>query len=477
MVQTTFPNSMSQPSHVSVLLVRSALVLSVIMTVLLYSSCKMQSESVGEIEKYAQLCREHVCSDYKLMYRKGGEGAFIYPYLTPGSKSYANVLWDWDSWLSDVALRQIIAVVGNEDDSREALEYEQGCVLNFLAYTDTDGYMPIGIDQDTDPRKVRPDDAFSTNQHKPVLAQHAAFLTKEMGGDATWLNEGFGRMEAFISSYKEHYCHAETGLYYWKDDMAIGVDTDPSTFFRPNGSSASIYLNCLMYRELLAMEYLSTQLDKQEQAAQYHADADTLRTRIQRYCWDERDGMYYSVDIGLLPAEPREQMFFGHPFMLHEGAPRNYPCLIQRIGSWTGFMAIWAGIATEEQAERMVKENLLDERTFWAPYGVRTLSKMEAMYNMAATHNPSNWNGPIWGISNYMVFRGLVRYGMDDVARQLAEHTVTLYGEDLAACGELHEYYNPDTGEGIINPGFQNWNYLVLNMLCWMRGEKVVTEF
>jgi len=431
----------------------------------------------SDMERYAKLCREHVCGDYKLMYRQGGEGAFVFPYLTPGSKSYANVLWDWDSWLSDVALRQIIAVAGDEKDSREALAYEQGCVLNFLAYTDSDGYMPIGIDQNTDPRKVRPADAFATNQHKPVLAQHAAFLTREMGGDAKWLKEGFERMEKFIGSYKEHYRHAETGLFYWKDDMAIGVDTDPSTFFRPKGSSASIYLNCLMYRELLAMEYLAQQLGKKKQAAQYHADADTLRTRVQRYCWDERDGMYYSVDIGLLPAEPREQMFFGHPFMLHEGAPRYYPCLIQRIGSWTVFMALWAGIATPEQAERMVKENLLDERTFWAPYGVRTLSKMEAMYSMAATHNPSNWNGPIWGISNYMVFRGLVRYGMNDTARQLAEHTVALYGKDLANCGELHEYYNPDTGEGIINPGFQNWNYLVLNMLCWMKGEKVVEEY
>jgi len=218
-------------------------------------------------------------------------------------------------------------------------------------------------------------------------------------------------------------------------------------------------------QELLAMEYLSTQLGHTEAALRHRAEADCLRQAVQRYCWDERDGMYYSVDIALLPAEPREQMFFGHPFLLHEGAPRKYPCLIQRIGSWTGFMTLWAGIATPDQAERMVKENLTDERTFWAPYGVRTLSKMEAMYSMEATHNPSNWNGPIWGVSNYMVWRGLKQYGFDHEARQLAERTIRLFGQDLEQCGELHEYYNPDTGEGIINPGFQNWNYLVLDMI------------
>ena len=140
-------------------------------------------------------------------------------------------------------------------------------------------------------------------------------------------------------------------------------------------------------------------------------------------------------------------------------------------------MALWAGIATAEQAQRMVKENLLNERTFWAPYGVRTLSRLEKMYNLRATHNPSNWQGPIWGISNYMVFRGLVDYGFRHEARQLAEKTISLFGKDLQQHGVLHEYYNPETGEPIINPGFQNWNYLVLNMLAWMEGRTVIKEF
>ena len=140
-------------------------------------------------------------------------------------------------------------------------------------------------------------------------------------------------------------------------------------------------------------------------------------------------------------------------------------------------MALWAGIATPEQARRMVRENLLDERTFCAPYGVRTLSKLEKMYNLRATHNPSNWQGPIWGISNYMVFRGLADYGFDTEARQMAEKTISLFGEDLRKNGTLHEYYDPDTAAPIINPGFQNWNYLVLNMLAWVEGRRVVKEF
>ena len=132
---------------------------------------------------------------------------------------------------------------------------------------------------------------------------------------------------------------------------------------------------------------------------------------------------------------------------------------------------MWAGIATDKQAERMVKEHYLDERTFHAPYGVRTLSKMEKMYAIIKSGNPSCWLGPIWGISNYMVFEGLVKYGYNKEAKDLAEKTITMFGKDIDECGEMHEYYNPETGEGVNNPGFQNWNLLSLNMLRWLKNQ------
>lgn len=428
--------------------------------------------------EHRKLIKEHVYSDYKLMFKQPTGIALKYPYITPGSRQYAAVLWDWDSWLSNVALRQILNDIGGEADKTEALTYEQGCVLNYLAYTSPeDGYMPMVVDAETNPDRIKPADIYSTNMHKPCLAQHAAFLIRENGGEAEWIRQGFVRMQAFIRNYHEHHRHKATGLYYWQDDLAIGVDNDPSTFFRPNGSSASIYLNCLMYKELLAMAYIADRLALADEAARYNDMAAVLKKAVQEHCWDEKDGMYYSVDINLLPYTGEPEYIFGKPFVLHEGAPRDYPCLIQRLGCWSGFMALWAGIATEQQAERMVKENLMDERTFCAPYGVRTLSKMEKMYNMRPTHNPSNWQGPIWGVSNYMVFRGLADYGFKKEARALARKTIALYGSDLKKEGALHEYYNPDTGEPIINKGFQNWNYLVLNMIAWLEGRKVVREF
>ena len=165
-----------------------------------------------------QVIKKYVFEDYKQMFKKP-EGALLFPYITPGSKSYSNVLWDWDSWLSNIALRQILQDQGTATDKVEAVAYEQGCVLNYLAYTDTvDGYMPMVVDNNSNPAKLKPADIYSTNMHKPVIAQHAAFLTKLNNGNAEWLRTKFNRMQAFINNYQTHHRNKETGLFYWQDD-------------------------------------------------------------------------------------------------------------------------------------------------------------------------------------------------------------------------------------------------------------------
>jgi len=41
----------------------------------------------------------------------------------------------------------------------------------------------------------------------------------------------------------------------------------------------------------------------------------------------------------------------------------------------------------------------------------------------------------------------------------------------------MEPIYEPNTGEPIINKEFQNYNYLVLNMMDWIQEKSVVEEF
>lgn len=419
------------------------------------------------MKQYIEALRNYMSRDYREMYRKKG-GVFPFEFLTPGSPSYGDVLWDWDSYFSNIALKQILIDVGA--DQAEAVEYEHGCILNFLAFTDGDGYMPISVSRQSNLDEVRPKDIYAENMHKPILAQHAAFLVRNGDGDVEWLRNDFRKLQYHINNYVNHHKHKPTGLFYWQTDKMIGVDNDPCTFYRPDGSSASIYLNCLMVKEMEAMEYLCEKLEMSEAGQFYREEREMLILAIREHCYDERDGFFYNVDINL-----REVDFEKEPFY-HKGMPRHWDCLIQRIDSWSGFMALWAGVATAEEADRVVAR-YRDSKSFNCIGGVRTLSPQEKMYRIVASNNPSCWLGPVWGISNYMTFRGLVEYGYLEEARELCERTITLFGRDVIRNGGMHEYYSPDDGKPILNFGFQNWNMLVLNMIYWYEGKDAVREF
>lgn len=421
----------------------------------------------NSMQNYIKALRSYMDKDYKQMYREKG-GIFKYGFLTPGSASYGDCLWDWDSYFSNVALRQILVDVGT--DLLEAQEYERGCVLNFLSFTGSDGYMPIMIARNSKREDLVPADIYKENMHKPILAQHAAFLVKQDGKDAEWLRGSFDKMQYYMNNYLYHHKHQPTGLFYWQTDKMIGVDNDPCTFYRPDGSSASIYLNCLMVKELEAMEYLAENLGLLEVAACYGKEREILVEAIREHCYDKRDGFFYNVDINL------REVDFSNGEFYHRGMPRHWDCLIQRIDVWSGFMALWAGVATKEQAARVVNR-YRETNSFSCEAGVRTLSPQEKMYRVIGSNNPSCWLGPVWIIANYLTFRGLVRYGYLEDARILCEKTIRLLGKDIQTNGVMHEYYSPDDGMPVINPGFQNWNMLVLNMIYWYEGKECVEEF
>lgn len=391
------------------------------------------------------------------------EGMLKHPYIVPGSQYYSADLWDWDSWLTDVAVRQIMKDNGIVDERFASCE--KGCILNFLEHTKEDGRMPILIAADETMPEL--EDGVLTNIHKPCLAQHAAFIIRENDGDCEWLRPYMGKLRAFIHYYMRAMRHEKTNLYFWQDDLAIGVDNDPCTFYRPNRSSASVYLNCLMYRELLAYACICKQMGEAHEA--YEKEADRLKEAVNTQLWDERNGFYYSGDLNLRPIDSNQ--------WLHSGMPRHWDCLLQKIDCWSGFLTMWAGITDGERAQRMVDENMKRPELFQGAYGVRTLARTEKMYALVKSANPSCWLGPVWGISNYMCYRGLMNYGFLEEARELACKTIELFGKDIENCGEMHEYYNPDTGEGMNNPGFQNWNLLVNNMIGELEGRVAVKEF
>ena len=386
---------------------------------------------------------------------------FPYPFIDPGS-IYDGNLWDWDTFWTVYGLISYVQTHPKDEAAfREKLIlHGKGNVLNFLAFQLEDGYIPMMVAND-----IQGDDEESylirkhreghiLNMHKPFLCQQAA-LVSDFCQDYSWLSQHLPRFEKYFACYDKYYLHQKTSLYVWADDVMIGMDNDPASFGRPRFSTANVFLNAFMVLELQANAKILAALGHTDHAANYTAKAQALAAAIQKHCWDTRDRFFYSQDVDV---KTRAYDWF------HKGLGVFWDTLPIKIRTWTGFVPLLAGIATKKQAEAIVRIHIEDENTFASPFGIRSLSKDEKMYNLEATNNPSNWLGPIWLVVNYVTFRGLLNYGYVQEARTLYDQTFRLLNEDLRQSGELHEYYVPETGEPVMSAGFLNWNMLVVNM-------------
>ena len=182
-------------------------------------------------------------------------------------------------------------------------------------------------------------------------------------------------------------------------------------------------------------QIISTKLGKTADSKMYADRADRLAKAINKVFWNEQDGFYYDRD---------------------EKTGKTI-----RIKSVVGFLPMWAGVASPAQARRLVHDHLLNRNEFWLTYPVATYAKSEPDFYEGSRSGECNWEGPAWIPTNYMIFHGLLQYGYNDAAKELALRTLKLA---MAANPVTREFYDSDTGKGNgMNP-FWGWSSLAYVM-------------
>jgi putative isomerase len=405
---------------------------------------------------------EYIHNNSSRIYKKPG-GIFRFPFIDPGSV-YDGSLWDWDSFWT------VYALMASEGDRDKLIDSAMGGVRNFFSFQMGDGYLPMMVNNDPEIGTYLLDkhrEGKVLNMHKPFLCQQALIISA-YSGNYQWLVQYLDNIDRYFECYDCYYLHQKTGLYVWADDVMIGMDNDPATFGRPRFSTANMFLNGFMVGEYKAASKLMGALGRKKHQEAFRSKATRLVSAIQAECYDNRDHFFYSADVSI---ETRSYDWF------HKGLGVFWKTLPIKVRTWTGFIPLFTGFATARQADDIVKLHIMDTATFMSPYGIRTLARDEKMYNLEASNNPSNWLGPIWTVANYVVFRGLLNYGYRDEAKQIMDKTLNLLNADLDKNGELHEFYNPETGHPIMNSGFLNWNMLAVNMYKEWKGEGSVFDY
>ncbi len=210
-----------------------------------------------------------------------------------------------------------------------------------------------------------------------------------------------------VSSYYDAAHDALLPLFFVGDRAMRESGFDPSNRFGPFSVDiihyAPVCLNSLLYRMEKEAGEISALLDRTDEAARWAERAHHRKALVDRYLWDETQGLYRDYDF-------TRRRLSGYEFA-------------------TAFYPLWVGLASPERARR-VTANLY---RFEAPGGLLT----------STTVSGSQWDAPFgWAPLQLIAAQGLRRYGYCRDADRLSAKFLQLVTREFEAHSAIVEKYD-----------------------------------
>lgn len=145
---------------------------------------------------------------------------------------------------------------------------------------------------------------------------------------------------------------------------------------------------------------------------------------------------------------------------------------LMEVDTAAGFMPLFAGAATREQAEALYGR--LDSMSFCALHQGNCFTVPNYDTRKAGFESLNYWRGPVWININWLLMKGLRRYGYHQKADSLAKDIL-----QLPVRFGFHEYYDSFTGMGYGSSGFSWTAALFIDTAYenyWMTGERPLLE-
>ncbi len=229
--------------------------------------------------------------------------------------------------------------------------------MGWPAETIKNGVM-LFLDQQRDTglisRSVPSNDFHDPEHCKPFLCQ-IALLIYRYYGELDWIlrEPYFSRLQRYLDYWLSEMDENHNGLSEWMSAPHTGMDNQHERAgYWLDRFCEGVDLNSYLVRELQAFSHLADLAGKPDLSADYACKSAALAGQICASMWDEGDGFFY--DHNARAGEALMSRHAGWASSLNQSQDAYI-----RVKSASAFAALWAGVATPEQARRMVYEHLL----------------------------------------------------------------------------------------------------------------------
>lgn len=195
---------------------------------------------------------------------------------------------------------------------------------------------------------------------------------------------------------------------YYKGDRSMRESGfDISFRFGAYGAAthhyAPVCLNSLLFKTERDLESMARLLGKDDEAQRWHHEAETRKQAIQKYFWDEQQGL-----------------FFDYRFDQDQRSTYRFA---------TTFYPLWAGLATGAQARAVIAKL----HKFEMPGGIVTsLEKSEGQ-----------WDYPYgWAPLQLLAIEGMRQYGYNSEANRVSAEFLSTVLDNFLRDGTIREKYN-----------------------------------
>lgn len=357
-------------------------------------------------------------------------GDIFHAGSNPSYTGFVDGIWSWDSWKIASA-----NVIYNPEMAKDEMR-------TLFDYQAPDGMVPDYISYNKKYNNWR--------DSKPPVAAWGAMNVYRATGDKEFLAEMFDKLMKFHQWWYDKRDHDHNGVCEygstdgtliaacWESGMDNGVRFDDAVMLE-NGENAwsmnqeNICLNSFLYAEKRILAEMAEILGQKELAAKLTKDADALAEFVRTRMWDDETGFFYDTRLGT-----------------------GEPVRVMGAECW---LPLWAGIATQEQAKR-VMEKMMDPNKFNSTLPLGTLAVDHPRLRPVRGY----WRGPVWVDQVYFGISGLRRYGFHKEADSLVRKFID-NAQGLTTDGPIHENYNPLTGEALNAPNFGWSSAVIIKML------------